>query len=374
MENPDATTRNPTQIRSPNWRRVILVLLLLSVPGVVMAAHTKSRMESRMDELFQDYNKPGVPGASVIVVRKGKVVFAKGYGLADVEGHVPCATNTNFRLASVTKQFTAMAVMILAERKRLSLNETLADFFPEFPAYGRTITVRQLLTHTSGLIDYEDVIPKGTTIPVLDRDVLRLLLQQDKTYFPPGTKFRYSNSAYALLALIVEARSGQMFARFLKLNIFEPLKMENTLAYEQGMSLIPNRAFGYTAEGSAFQRTDQSLTSSVLGDGGIYSSVVDLRKWDAGLRAGKLVKKKTLEQIFAPGPESDHPGTRYGFGWYTGEYRGAGEIWHSGTTRGFSTRIVRYPDKGSAVIILTNRNEAQLSDLAHAIADAWFFN
>src|SRR5438445_8042766 len=187
-----------------------------------------------------------------------------------------------------------MAVMILAERKKLSFDERLTDFFPEFPEYGRQITVRHLLSHNSGLIDYEDLIPKGTEIPVLDRDVLRLLMQQDKTYFPPGTKYKYSNSAYALLALMVEGRSGSTFAQFLKQNIFCALKMAHTLAYEQGLSVIPNRAYGYSPDGAGFKRTDQSLTSSVLGDGGIYSSVADLRKWDQALYTSKLVSPKML--------------------------------------------------------------------------------
>src|ERR1017187_1098425 len=183
--------------------------------AMTLSAHTASAstdtLAARVDALFQDFNQPGAPGASVMVIKRGKVVLPKGYGLANLEEKVPCGTNTNFRLASVTKQFTAMAVMILAERKQLSLDERLTDFFPEFPAYGSQITVRHLLTHTSGLIDYEDVIPKGTEIPVLDRDVLRLLMQQDRTYFPPGARYRYSNSAFALLALIVEARSGNTF-------------------------------------------------------------------------------------------------------------------------------------------------------------------
>ena len=123
-----------------------------------------------------------------MIIQDGKIAFAKGYGLANVEEKIPCTTNTNFRLASVTKQFTAMSVLILVERKQLSLDESLTDFFPEFPAYGRPITVRHLLTHTSGLLDYEDLIPKGTEMPVLDRDVLRLLMKQDKTYFPPGSQ------------------------------------------------------------------------------------------------------------------------------------------------------------------------------------------
>ena len=328
-------------------------------------------LESQIDSLFAAYSGSNVPGAAVMVVRGGKVLCAKAYGMADTEAKIPCSTNTNFRLASVTKQFTAMSVMMLAERKKLSLDETLLDFFPEFPAYGSKITVRHLLTHTSGLIDYEDVIPPGTTIPVLDRDVLRLLLKQDHTYFEPGTQFRYSNSGYSLLALIVEKRSGQTFAHFLQQNIFGPLKMSGSLAYEEGLSKVSSRAYGYspTASGSGFERTDQSLTSSVLGDGGIYSSVADLQKWDAALYTSKLAKKSTLNQIFTPGPQSENPGSRYGFGWYIGEYRGLKEIWHSGTTRGFSTRIVRYPEKQFTVIILANRNEAHLSEIPHRIVD-----
>src|SRR5262249_27488983 len=154
----------------------------------------------------------------------------------------------------------------------------------------------------SGLVDYEDIIPQGTTIPVLDRDVLRLLLKQDKGYFSPGAKFRYSNSAYALLAQIIEVRSGAPYAQFLKANIFQPLGMSNTLVYEQGISVVPNRAYGYSREGTNFVRSDQSLTSSVLGDGGIYSSITDLAKWDQALYSSVLASKQTLELVFSPGP------------------------------------------------------------------------
>jgi CubicO group peptidase (beta-lactamase class C family) len=344
----------------------------LPVPAPLAGTGAEA-MTSEMDALFGEYNRPGLPGASVMVIRDGRMIFAKGYGLANLEEHAVCATNTNFRLASVTKQFTAMAIMILAERKKLSLDETLSDFFPEFPAYGKSVTVRHLLTHTGGLVDYEDVIPKGTEIPVLDRDVLRLLMQQRKTNFPPGSKHRYSNSGYALLALMVEARSGQTFAHFLKANIFEPLKMKQTLAYEQGSSVIANRAFGYSLEGNGFKRTDQSLTSSVLGDGGIYSSVADLFHWDQALYTGKLVSRKMLRLAFTPATETEHPNTGYGFGWYAGAYRGLKELWHSGNSIGFSTRIARYQEKRFSVIILANRTDAKLADLPHRIVDACLF-
>jgi len=327
---------------------------------------------SQVDALFAEYTGANVPGASVAIVQDGKVRLAKAYGLADIEARIPCATNTNFRLASVTKQFTAMAVMLLAQRKRLSLDESLPAFFREFPEYGKAITVHHLLNHTSGLVDYEDIIPQGTTIPVLDRDVLRLLLKQDKGYFAPGAKFRYSNSAYALLAQIIEVRSGAPYAQFLKANIFQSLGMSNTLAYEQGISAVPNRAYGYSLDGTNFVRSDQSLTSSVLGDGGIYSSVSDLAKWDQALYANTLASQKTLDLIFSPGPATEHPNTAYGFGWYLGSYRGIKEIWHSGNTRGFSTRIARYPEKRFTVIILANRSEAKLETLPHQIFDLCF--
>jgi CubicO group peptidase (beta-lactamase class C family) len=334
---------------------------------------------ARVDALFADFNHADTPGASVMVIRDGAVVFSKGYGLADLEKKTPIAPETNFRLASVSKQFTAMAVLMLAERKKLSLDETLPAFFPEFPEFGKQITVRHLLTHTSGLLAYEDLIPDGTTIPVLDQDVLRILMgnaatNAAPTYFPPGLQYRYSNSGYALLALIVEARSGQKFARFLKDNIFTPLGMTNTLAYEAGVSVVPNRSYGHALRTNGWQRTDQSLTSSVLGDGGIYSSVADLFKWDQALYTTKLSSAKTRQEAFTPATPTDKPGRSYGFGWYLGEYRGLKQIWHSGESIGFRTRLARYPEKNFSVIILCNRADAKLEEFPARIVDLVLFN
>lgn len=377
---------------------LILAMTALAKSALALDANTAAQIES----LFRNYSQVNAPGGSIMVIHQGKAVFTKGFGLADLERKVHCTTNTNFRLASVTKQFTAMAILMLVERRQLTLDERLTDFFPEFPAYGKDVTVRHLLTHTSGVPDYEDLIPQGTTIPVLDQDVLRLLVAADvrrrteatpgdnrlltsaATSFAPGTQYRYSNSGYALLALIVEVRSGQTFARFLRENIFEPLKMTNTLAYEEGYAVIPNRAYGHTPKrdslspadrerGVPFERTDQSLTSSVLGDGGIYSSVTDLFKWDQALYKSKLVSESTLRVAFSPATPTDKPGRSYGFGWYIGEYRGLKEIWHSGETIGFRTRIARFPEKKFTVIMLANRADAKLDELPHQIADLVLF-
>lgn len=198
-------------------------------------------------------------------------------------------------------------------------------------------------------------------------------MRQEGTYFPPGTQYHYSNSGYALLALIVEQRSGQTFAHFLKQHIFVPLKMTGTLAYEEGLRAVPHRAFGHSSAAGEFIRTDQSLTSSVLGDGGIYSSVVDLAKWDAALYTSRLVSRKMLQQAFTPAVVTNKPERSYGFGWYLGEYRGLRAIWHSGETRGFRTRLSRFPEKRFTVILLANRSDVVLEGLSLRIVDLALF-
>jgi CubicO group peptidase (beta-lactamase class C family) len=306
---------------------------------------------------FAEFDRPDVPGLAVLLAREGEIVLAKDFGAANLSTKTPVTQDTNFRLASLTKQFTAMSIMILTERGIIALDDPLHGFFPGFPRYGDSITLRQLLTHTSGLTDYEDLIPPDTTVQLKDRDVLEILGTQDQTLFPPGTKFRYSNGGYALLALAVEASSGQGFAAFLRENIFEPLAMFDSVAYEAGVSEVRRRALGYTRDGDAFKESDQSLTSAVLGDGGIYSSITDLCKWDQALYGERLVSRQMLEQAF-----TDH-GNGYGFGWFIeGE-----KVWHYGETSGFTTRIERFPKKRQTVILLANRRDADLAVLAKAL-------
>lgn len=329
--------------------------------------------EKEIDALLHDFNQPGAPGAAVMIVQKTRTVFAKAYGLADLERKIPCTTKTNFRLASVTKQFTAMAILILAEKGKLSLGDSITKSFPEFPDYGKPITVRHLLTHTSGLLDYEDSISPGTTLPLSDRDVLFIMCQQSRTEFAPGTQFHYSNSGYALLALMVESVAGKTFTAFLRGNIFEPLGMTNSSAYVAGFSTVPNRAFGYAEGKDGWEFSDQSLTSAVLGDGGVYASVVDLYLWDQALYTDKLISRKLLREGFTiHSNESDFKGSGYGYGWYLGQYRGSEHIWHYGSTCGFSTKIDRFPEKNLTVILLANRCNAEISPVVQKIVDlAW---
>ena len=320
-------------------------------------------MKPQVDALMRDYTGE-VPGASVLVLRDGEPLVRASYGLADMEAHVPATATTNYRLASISKQFTAASILLLAEDGRLELDDRVRKWLPSLPQAAERVTIRHLLTHMSGLIDYEDVIPETFKPQLHDADVLRLLESQDRTYFAPGSSYRYSNSGYALLALIVERVSGKTYATFLRERIFQPLGMSSTVAFEEGISTVSNRAFGYTQEQGRWDRTDQSQTSAVLGDGGIYSSIDDLAKWDAALYDGRLLRPASLQAAFKPATRTDDPDVEYGFGWrITGE-----TLWHSGETMGFRNVIVRYPKRKVTVIVLTNRNEPEPYRLALEIA------
>ena len=248
------------------------------------------------------------PGSAILVIRDGDVVLRQCSGFADLENRIPITPATNFRLASMTKQFTARAIEILG----VPLDE------PVF----RNITVRQLLSHTSGLIDYEDLIT-GTE-QVSDHDVLRLLEQTERTYFEPGTQYRYSNGGYVLLGLLIERVSGKPLEQFMHDKIFTPLGMHGTVL---GTANVANRAYGYARENGAWVRRDQSLTSATRGDGGIYSSVDDLQKWNASL-----------------------DGRMLDYGWH----HGPGIVWHEGETVSFRNVIVRAEAARTTTIVLSN--------------------
>lgn len=316
-----------------------------------------------LDPFFRDY-AGFAPGASVIVVRDGRVIARRAYGMADLEARIAATPDTHYRLASVTKQFTAAAILTLAEERKLSIDDPIRRWLPALPAYADAITIRQLLTHTSGLVDYEDLIPPGRTEQISDAGVLRLLETQSSTVFPPGTQYRYSNGGYVLLGLIVEAASGRRFADLLHEAIFAPLGMNTTVAHEEGITTVVDRAYGYSREGTLWRRTDQSVTSATLGDGGIYTSVDELVNWIRALEAGRFAEASV------PRVDTDVSGERYGFGWKISDRGGRRVVFHTGESIGFRNAIVRFPDEHLAVVVLTNRNEGHPLDMALAIAEA----
>ncbi|MFN2602898.1 MAG: serine hydrolase domain-containing protein [Gemmatimonadaceae bacterium] len=344
--------------------KAILFLSLSIVPAACATNSYNHTMNDQVDALMRKYDGQ-VPGASVLVVKDGTAVVRRSWGMSDLENHVSASPATNYRLASVTKQFTAAAILLLREDKKLALDDRVRTWFPSLPKALDSVTIEHLLTHTSGIIDYEDLIPKGTTTQVHDADVLRLLESADSTYFTPGSKYQYSNSGYSLLALIVERASGKRFATFLHDRIFVPIGMSHTVAYENGISTVSNRAFGYTMKGGTWIKKDQSTTSAVLGDGGIYSSIDDMAKWDAALYDSRLLSEESRRLAFTPHTATDKPDVKYGFGWrITGE-----SLWHSGETSGFRNVIIRYPSRRLTVVMLTNRDDPPPYETALAIAN-----
>lgn len=326
-------------------------------------------MEKHMDDMFQDYNIPNVPGASVAVIRDGRFIFKKSYGLANLECNIPVSEFTNFRIASVSKQFTAMAIMILKQSGRIDYDESIVRYFSCCPQIWDRITIRNLLSHTSGLLDYEDLVPPDCKTPLGDSDVLDLLKTQQETFFTPGTQYKYSNTGYAFLALIVEKVSNKRFVSFMKENIFDPLGMENTVVFAKGMNEVKNRAMGYKEVENGFEFADQSLTSSVLGDGGIYASIMDYFKWDQALYGERLIKRDILNEAFTPQVLLDGSFTHYGFGWRIDEKSGLKIIHHNGSTCGFSTAVRRIPQKRFSLVIFTNRRGKQAHQLADQLLD-----
>jgi len=339
----------------------------------------------QVDAVFASLKSTNAPGAAVLVVRDGEPVFRRGYGVSDLRTLHLIDAQTNFRLASFTKQFTAMCIMLLVHDGKLHYDDHLTDFFPEFPAYGKPITVRNLLNHTSGLEDYGDLLmkqypdtPPEKVPQILDAGVLKLLEQRTSGEFTPGSKWEYSNSGYAVLAMIVEKVSGESFGQFLHDRIFAPLKMKNTLAYEKGKNDVSHRAYGHTKDKDGWHETDQSPTSAVLGDGGIYSSLDDLAKWDRALREHTLLSAAEMQPALTPVQPTDGPATipggpnvSYGFGWFLDPYRGHKRMSHDGGTIGFRTTIQRFPDDKLTVIVLANRVDINPEELALKVADLY---
>ncbi|MFH2005564.1 MAG: serine hydrolase [bacterium] len=318
------------------------------------AAVLGPRERALIERFFARYSGDR-PGASFIMIKGGKILAQKSYGYADLTRRVKASAATNYRTASVTKQFTAMAVMLLIHDKKLSYESTLTDVFGDFPAYGKKITIKHLLRHRSGLVDYRKLIRKDRRDQVLDSEVLRLMKTQRRTLFPPGTRYKYSNSGYAVLAEVVARVSGVSFAQFLKRRIFEPLGMKHSAVVAQGTS-VANRALGHVFDGTQFVQKDQSVTSAVQGDGGVYTSILDYTKWDRALSAATLLPRSAWQEALTP--RYDDPSLlvrKYGHGWRIDHVGSTKLVHHSGHTLGFTNYTLRIPQQGFTFAAFTNR-------------------
>ncbi len=373
---------------------VLMVLMVMVVGFPIVEASEETAKNKEIDAILSALTKPDEPGLAAMVKKDGRVIFEKSYGVRKLGKQEAIDVQTNFRLASVTKEFTAMAIMLLVKDGKLRYDARLTEIYPEFPAYGKEITVRNLLTHTGGLPDYEELMDREekTNGPrwsverqIQDDEVLALLEKQTQGKFAPGTSWAYSNSGYVVLGLIVAKVSGMSYGDFLQKRIFEPAGMKQSVVYQKGKNEISQRAYGYSKDNGKIVETDQSSTSATLGDGGVYSNLRDMAKWDEALAKHTLLTELETAPALTPvklvdGTEPHWPGesdgdnvapgkpVSYGFGWFLDPLNGHARMWHSGNTMGFHHVLQRFTKDGVTIVILCNRADLEPKEYSDKIA------
>ena len=324
-----------------------LLLVLLSFAPTARADRTDDLIRAEMQRRH-------IPGLALAVIRDGRIVKAQGYGLASVELNVPVTTDTVFEIGSVTKQITAAAIMLLVQDGKLRLDDPVSRHLPGTPASWSSITVRHLLTHTSGIRNYTG-LPGFELSRRLKRDDFIRAIAGFPLSFAPGESWSYSNTGYNLLGLIIAEVSGQSYWQFVTERIFRPLGM-NATRDRDPLDVIPLRANGYERQNDMLRGRDYDLTD-VFSAGAIVSTVMDLARWDAALNSERLLSRSSLEQIWTPARLNNGNPHPYGLGWYIEALRGQRVIRHSGQTAGFAASLARYPDSRLTVIVLCNLGE-----------------
>lgn len=328
-------------------------------------------LASRIDSIFAPWNRPDAPGCAVGVNGADSLRFARGYGSANLDYGIPITPQSVFYLASVSKQFTAAAVLLAAEQGHLSLDDDIRKWLPELRAYEAPITVRHLVHHTSGLRDYLTLLPlagRPYENVLGDRELLELIARQNALNFRPGAEFLYSNTGYVLLAEIVERATGKSLAAYADEQIFRPLGMRNTHFHDDAGIVVPGRVIGYARDSSAF-RINHLFSFDKVGDGGLYSTIDDLARWDRAMQNGALGGEGFSTRLLQRGVLSSGDTLPYAFGVVHGEYRGLTTVGHGGALAGFRTMLLRFPEERTTVLVLCNDGSANPTLLARRVAE-----
>ncbi len=333
------------------------------------ANHAPDEQAAKVTALFEHLNEGVQPGAAVMVIRDGSMVYSAGFGYANVESEIPIDAESTFRLGSVSKQFTAMAVMVLADAGKLDYDDPVVKYIPELSAYPG-VTIRHLLTHTAGLPDYYDTIDTSGGMPT-NADLPQVLASMGGPLFAPGEKYEYSNPAYEMLPLIVEKVSGQPFAEFMAEQVFGPAGMDDSLIFDHTEPEIPKRVLGYEPSPDGFSLNDFDELNHITGSGGMYATLEDFLAWEQALDNSQLVSRANLSKAFRRHLLNNGDEIDYGLGWRLDQYRGHRRIAHSGSWVGFRTAIARYPDDRLTIVVLTNRTDGQPSRYVDRITDIY---
>lgn len=340
----------------------LTVTLLLSLMIAFIAADidaqslTSKQLTAEYDKILSEQFKPGETGCAALVAKNGQVIYRKAFGMADLELNVPMQPDMVFRIGSITKQFTAIAILQLMEQGKLSLQDEITKFIPDYPMHGHSITIEHLLTHTSGIKSYTNVpeFQKFIRTDMKPEEVIDLIKSKPME-FAPGTKFNYNNSGYFLLGYIIEKVSGKSYQEYIQENFFTPLGMTSSL-YGDDTKIIKQRASGYQPGKEGTVNADYMSMLLPYAAGSIMSTVDDLYKWNRAVHSFRLVSKETLEMAHAPYKLSNGKSTGYGYGWFLSELQGSPTIEHGGGINGYLTSSVYLPDEDVFVALFSNSN------------------
>lgn len=347
------------------------ILITLLCWSMYTFGQVGNKDKAAIDQIFAQWNKPDVPGCGLGIIKDGKLIYARGYGMANLEYDLPNTSTSVFRIGSTSKQFTAACIVLLAKQGKLKLSDNLAQFFPAFPAYAKKITVQHLLNHTSGIRDYLLLASlKGLENDsyYTDEDLMQWLVNQKELNFAPGDDYLYSNSGYWLLGKIVGKAAGMNMAEFAKKEIFEPLGMKHTHFHNNHQQIVKKRASGYMPIRKGGYRISMT-TLDMIGDGGIFTTIEDIKKWDDAFYKHKVFDQKFWRMMTKQGVLNSGRVLDYASGLMIDEYKGLKTVSHGGAFVGFRAELLRFPEQRFSVAIFTNRGDANPTGMAYQVAD-----
>lgn len=329
-------------------------------------------LNDKVDELFTPWDGKDTPGASVAVVKDGDIIYKKGYGMANLEYDIPNSPSTIFHIASVSKQFTVFSILLLEKEGKLKLEDDIRKYIPEVPDFGKTITLRHLASHTSGMRDQWNLLSMAgwrMDDVITKEHVLKLVSKQKALNFNPGDEYFYCNTGFTLLAEVVARVSGQSFAEFTKANIFDPLQMSNTLFYDDHEKIVKNRAYSYYANSGGYKKSVLSYAN--VGATSLFTTVEDLSLWSINFSALKVGNKEIVDKMNTLAVLNN--GKEFGgaLGQFVGKYKGLNEIQHGGADAGYRSYLTRFPDEDFSVIVFSNAAEFNSGGMAHKVVDIY---
>jgi CubicO group peptidase (beta-lactamase class C family) len=358
-----------------NFHRAALILCsICSLATAASFAQKDADLDHKVDQVFAAYDKPDTPGCALGIVRDGEFIYKKGFGTASLELGVPLTSQSVFYMGSVSKQFTAASVVLAAEQGYLSLDDDVRKYVPELPSYGETITLRQMLHHTSGFRDilgllllagrnFEDIHPTS--------ELLDLLSRQKALNYVPGEEFLYSNTNFFLMSAVIRRATGKPLSQFADENIFKPLGMTHTRFYDDHTVVVPGRVPAYEPRPAGGFRMDWSTNFDKIGDGGLMSSVDDLLQWDRNFYDNKLGKGTLLKEMQTQGVLNNGKQIEYALGLFISTYRGLPIVEHGGALFGYRTELLRFPQQKLSVITLCNVGTSNPGRLSYQVADIY---